>query len=259
MTEKITARLHDLETKHAIKILYACESGSRGWGFASPNSDWDVRFIYVHPVNWYLSIQEKKDMIDLEVDEENLDLTGWELRKFLRLFADSNASPYEWLQSPIIYQEKCNFRSPLQALFPEYFQARSTAFHYLGLAKRSLKKGLVDHQMDIKKYFYILRPLLAAHWILTHKTAPPMKFAPLLAQLEEETTLHAAILELTQAKIAANEGDKIRPVPLIQEFIHQALEDYPKRAALLPTTKGNYELLNDFFQKTLTAQPYANH
>lgn len=253
MRDKILAGLQTLEKERNIKILYACESGSRAWGFASPNSDWDVRFIYVHPKDWYLSIQDKKDMIDLGVDAEDLDFTGWDLRKFLRLMAGSNASPYEWLQSPIIYKEENNFRTALQAIFPAYFKARSTAFHYLGLAKSSLKKGLVDDQMDIKKYFYILRPLLAAHWILNQTTVPPMEFAPLLAQLEGNAALYTTIVELTKAKIAANEGDKIVPIPLIQEFIEQALEEYPERAKLLPTMSGDYELLDNFFRKTLNS------
>lgn len=252
MREKILARLHDLEKERNIKILYACESGSRAWGFASPNSDWDVRFIYVHPKDWYLSIQDKKDMIDLGVDAEELDFTGWELRKFLRLMAGSNATPYEWLQSPIVYREADNFRAPLRALFPQYFKQRSTAFHYLGLAKSSLEKGLVDGQMDIKKYFYILRPLLAARWILTHEEAAPMEFAPLLAELKEEhPTLYATIVELTKAKMTANEGDKTAPVPLIQDFITASLEEYPERAKLLPAEAGDYEALNDFFRTTL--------
>ncbi|MGH1337622.1 MAG: nucleotidyltransferase domain-containing protein [Aureispira sp.] len=251
MKDKILARLRALEKERDIKILYACESGSRAWGFASPNSDWDVRFIYVHPRDWYLSIQEKKDMIDLGVDAEELDFTGWELRKFLRLMAGSNASPYEWLQSPMIYQEVGNFRNELQALFPSYFKARSTAFHYLGLAKSSLKKGLVGAEMDIKKYFYILRPLLAARWILTYKTAPPMEFAPLLAELQEETDLYQSIMELTAAKMKANEGDKITPIPLIQDFVHQELEDCSKRATLLPGSPGDYQFLNDFFRTTI--------
>jgi predicted nucleotidyltransferase len=213
----------------------------------------------VHSTDWYLSIQDKKDMIDLGVDAEDLDFTGWDLRKFLRLMAGSNASPYEWLQSPIIYKEEYNFRAALQAFFPTYFKARSTAFHYLGLAKSSLKKGLVDDQMDIKKYFYILRPLLAAHWILDKATVPPMEFAPLLAQLEDKEALHSTIVELTKAKIAANEGDKIAPIPLIQEFVEQALERYPERAKLLPSTNGDYELLDDFFRKTLNSLSYADH
>lgn len=254
MKDKILARLDSLEKERNIKILYACESGSRAWGFASPNSDWDVRFIYVHPVDWYLSIQEKKDMIDLGVDAEDLDLTGWELRKFLRLMAGSNASPYEWLQSPMVYLEEGDFRANLQALFPQFFKARSTAFHYLGLAKSSLKKGLVGEEMDIKKYFYILRPLLAAHWILHQKTTPPMEFAPLLEQLKEDKQLYDTIQELTQAKIAANEGDKIAPIPLIQKFIEQALATYPEQAQLLSGEAGDYAVLNDFFRQALKHQ-----
>lgn len=205
MKDLILKRLKELETIHNITILYACESGSRAWGFASPNSDWDVRFIYVHSQDWYLSIDESKDMLDFAIDEHELDLTGWELRKTLRLFRGSNASPFEWLQSPIVYLDPYNFRSELWQLTNTYFKPRSMAFHYLGLAKNSSKKGLVDGLMDIKKYFYVLRPLLAAYWICHKKTVPPMEFVPLLEQLKSEEALYAAIQTLVRKKVAALE------------------------------------------------------
>ncbi len=125
------------------------------------------------------------------------------------------------------------------------------AFHYLGLAKRSLQKGLVGGEMDIKKYFYVLRPLLAARWILELQTAPPMEFEPLLDRLQADKELYATILALTKAKIAAQEGDKIAPVPLVQDFIQQALQDYPERAREFPVTNGDYSLLDRFFRDTL--------
>ncbi len=223
MKDLILKRLKELETIHNITILYACESGSRAWGFASPNSDWDVRFIYVHSQDWYLSIDESKDMLDFAIDEHELDLTGWELRKTLRLFRGSNASPFEWLQSPIVYLDPYNFRSELWQLTNTYFKPRSMAFHYLGLAKNSSKKGLVDGLMDIKKYFYVLRPLLAAYWICHKKTVPPMEFAPLLEQLKSEEALYTAIQTLVRKKAAALEGDLTEPVPIIQTFIQKQL------------------------------------
>ncbi len=196
-------------------------------------------------------------MIDLGVDEQELDFTGWELRKFLRLFAGSNATPYEWVQSPIVYLEVGDFRARIQALFADYFNARSVAFHYLGLAKRSLEKGLVGEQMDIKKYFYVLRPLLAARWILETESAAPMEFAPLLARLEANTALYTTLLELTQAKMKAQEGDKIAPIPIVQKFIEEALTDYPDRARNLPSSNGQYEPLDHLFRNLLTN--HADH
>jgi len=253
MKQLILKRLKELETEHKIKILYACESGSRAWGFASPNSDWDVRFIYVHTRDWYLSIDEQKDMLDFAIDANELDLTGWDLRKTLRLFKGSNASPFEWLQSPIVYLDPYNFKSRLWNLTEDYFKPRSTAFHYLGLAKSSSKKGLVDGLMDIKKYFYVLRPLLAAYWICNKKTAPPMEFAPLLEQIKSEEKLYTAIQALTKRKIAAQEGDLTEPVPIIQEFIHKNLTELGLKAKVLPAEQAPSSLLNHLFREFINA------
>lgn len=248
MKKLILERLKDLETKHKIKILYACESGSRAWGFASPNSDWDVRFIYVHTQDWYLSIDEQKDMMDFAIDADELDLTGWELRKTLRLFRGSNASPFEWLQSPIVYLDPYDFKARLWDLADDYFKPRAAAFHYLGLAKSSSKKGLVDGLMDIKKYFYVLRPLLAAYWICTKKTVPPMEFAPLLEQIKSKEKLYAAIQVLTKKKIAAQEGDFTAPIPIIQNFIEEQLNECGKLAKDLPAEQASSVLLNNLFR-----------
>lgn len=252
MKDLILKRLKELEIEHKITILYACESGSRAWGFASPNSDWDVRFIYVHTSNWYLSIDEHKDMLDFGIDENELDLTGWELRKTLRLFRGSNASPFEWLQSPMVYLDPYDFQSKLWALASDYFKPRSSAFHYLGLAKSSSKKGLVDGLMDIKKYFYVLRPLLAAYWICHEKTVPPMEFAPLLEQLKSEEALYAAIRVLTEKKIAAQEGDFTAPIPIIQTFINRELTNCALLAKELPAEQQDTTKINTLFRSFIT-------
>ena len=250
MKKQIINRLLELETRHNIRVLYACESGSRTWGFASPNSDWDVRFIYIHEQDWYLSIDKRKDMMDFAIDENELDLTGWELQKTLRLFSGSNASPYEWLQSPVVYHEISNFRERLWNL-RTYFRPRSSAFHYLGLAKSSAKKGLKDGMMDIKKYFYVLRPLLAAQWICNKQTVPPMEFGPLLAQLVKDKELHAAIIELTRKKTEANEGDLTDKVPIIEDYIDSQIKTCAIKAKELLSEPRSNESLNQLFRDLL--------
>jgi predicted nucleotidyltransferase len=254
MKNLIKNRLKQLAIERNIIILYACESGSRGWGFASPNSDWDVRFIYVHSPEWYLSIDKNKDMIDFAIDENELDLTGWELRKTLRLLQGSNASPYEWLQSPIVYLDNHNFQEHLSGLMHYYFKPRSTAFHYLGLAKSAAKKGLIGDKMDIKKYFYVLRPLLAALWICNKKQAPPMEFAPLLEQLKDNQLLYQAIQALTIKKIKAQEGDITELVPIIQIFIEEQLTACAIMAKKLPAETKPSDKLNELFRALINKQ-----
>lgn len=247
MQQTIQKRLKDLEQAHQIRIWYACESGSRAWGFASPNSDWDVRFIYSHPVDWYLRLDEGDNTLDLGVDADLLDFTGWELRKTLRLLANSNASPFEWLQSPVIYQSTVNFQTNLWQLAQAYFNPRAVAYHYYGLAKNSLKRGMQNGQMDLKKYFYVLRPLLALRWVLTQRTPPPMKFAPLLEEIKTDIEVYRAIHRLVRTKKAAQEGDSIRPVPLIQRYIKGSLANFEAQLPDLPVASTPHQALNRFF------------
>lgn len=70
MRHKVRRQLKDVEQRYGVRVLYACESGSRGWGFASPDSDYDVRFLYVHPLEWYLRVDPPRDVIELPIDDE---------------------------------------------------------------------------------------------------------------------------------------------------------------------------------------------
>ena len=137
MTTRIAAALAALEAQHGIRILYACESGSRAWGFPSPDSDYDVRFIYCHSTDWYLRLDEGPDTLNFPVDDE-LDLAGWELRKALRLLRGANASLFEWLQSPIVYHEALGFRAQLAPLLPPAFNLKAGLHHYLGQLRRGV-------------------------------------------------------------------------------------------------------------------------
>jgi predicted nucleotidyltransferase len=103
-TPMICERLTAIELAHRVGVLYACESGSRAWGFASPDSDWDVRFIYLHASDWYLSLIDWKEVIELPI-EGNLDINGWDFRKSLKLLLKGNPVLFEWLASPIVYRE----------------------------------------------------------------------------------------------------------------------------------------------------------
>lgn len=250
--QKIQKKLKALEQQHDITILYSCESGSRAWGFASPDSDWDVRFVYCYPKEYYLSIDSHEETFNFDIDENDLDLAGWELRKFLRLFRGSNATPYEWLQSPILYKERFGFVEQLWQLRSTYFRPRATANHYLGLTKKSHKTSMQGDQINIKKYFYVLRPLLAAWWIVQRAEAPPMEFAPLLQLLNNQPKVKEAILELTKRKQAAKEGDYIAPVPIIEQFIAETMAYCAENMGALSLEMAASKDLNRLFQNILS-------
>ncbi len=254
MHQTILQHVHALAAERGVRILYACETGSRGWGFASPDSDYDVRFVFAHPLRRYLSIQEPQSDINtfLDADGEVLDLNGWDLRKFLRLLARSNATPFEWLQSPIVYEQEAGFRETLWALAPGYFQPRAGVHHYLGICHNSIKTGIADGNIKIKKYFYILRPLLAAIWAADRQSVPPMEFRPLLQQIEHRRPLMEAIQALWAEKEKAAEAQVIQLIPVIQEFVEQEMERCRDVAATLTGKNADTQALDDFFQQHCT-------
>ncbi|MDJ0365932.1 nucleotidyltransferase domain-containing protein [Hymenobacter sp. H14-R3] len=201
-----------LEAQHGIHILYACESGSRAWGFPSPDSDYDVRFIYVHPAAWYLRLDEGPDTLNFPVDDD-LDLAGWELRKALRLLRGSNAALFEWLQSPVVYYEAAGFRAQLAPLLPLAFNLKAGLHHYQGQLRRGVEEDLVGEEVCLKRLFYALRAALAARWIRECHTLPPMEFGPLCELLPSE--FQKVVVELLAQKAIATEKTVVaRPLAL---------------------------------------------
>jgi predicted nucleotidyltransferase len=230
MTTRIAAALAALEAEHGIRILYACESGSRAWGFPSPDSDYDVRFIYVQPLNWYLGLDENPDTLNFPVDEE-LDLAGWELRKTLRLLRGSNAALFEWLQSPIVYHEAPGFRAQLAPLLPQAFSLKAGLHHYLGQLRRGVEEDLISEEVRLKRLFYALRSALAARWIRERHALPPMEFAPLRELLP--TDLQSIVDYLLAQKAVSNEKTLVvRPAALVAFLAAEYVAGQAARAAL---------------------------
>jgi predicted nucleotidyltransferase len=249
MKSAIKKELENLEKQEGFTILFACESGSRAWGFPSRDSDYDVRFIYIHPQNRYLSIEDKKEHQEIPITD-NLDINGWDIRKALNLLWRSNATLFEWLQSPIVYCSRHNFRDELFQLAKEYFSLRDTMNHYLGLTKKSLLSNPGANEIKLKQYFYILRPLLAAMWIVKYREIPPMEFHDLL-QLIETPKLLEHIDSLLKKKAQAQEKDKISPIPEIQEFIEIQYKSCKKIVDQFTSFKKEPGPLDSFFRNML--------
>lgn len=201
----IENKLTEIEIEHHIKILYSCESGSRAWGFPSPDSDYDVRFIYIRPLDNYISIQPEEDHLSFPINDE-LDIYGWDITKVLRLMVKSNTTPFEWLQSHIIYREDIEFKNTLWLLCQNYFCARSNINHYLGIAHGAMDT-ITDDKIKIKKLFYVLRPLLAAMWCAKHNEIAPMNIEPLLTLFDDN--LREKVLSIIKLKSGVDEYYKI--------------------------------------------------
>lgn len=209
MRDRVLEALRDTERESGVRILLAVESGSRAWGFASPDSDYDVRFIYAHPPDWYVSIAEERDVIEKMLPGD-LDVSGWDLRKTLRLFARCNLALNEWLGSPITYLQNFEFRSRLSALIPKYFNPIAGVHHYRKMAHAAFDGHFIDDHIGIKKIFYVLRPLLACRWIEHTQSQPPTEFARLVATDWVTEAERGWIGDLLKQKAVAPEAHKIR-------------------------------------------------
>lgn len=221
---EIGRRLQALEAAEGVRIVLAIESGSRAWGFASPDSDYDVRFVYVRPQPHYLSIrvEDQRDVIERPIVDE-IDLNGWDLRKALRLLARTNPAIVEWLQSPITYLERGAFRQRALALLPQVYSSLRGLHHYRHMAAHNDRAYLHGEQVRLKKYLYALRPLLAARWIAAHGTPPPIAFAELLAATELPQDVVDAVAALLARKRAGGEATEGPPVAALQRFVDAEL------------------------------------
>ena len=224
MNEQVTASIHQaldqVEAAGDALILLAVESGSRAWGFPSADSDYDVRFIYVRRPDWYLAIdlEEKRDVIEYPL-RDSIDLCGWDLRKALRLFRKSNPPLLEWLQCPIVYRERCSLGARLRALLPDVYSPGASFYHYLHMARGNVREYLSGDSVWRKKYFYVLRPLLAMRWIEQGLGHVPIEFARLVDATVADPAVREAIGELLAAKRAGVELDRGPRMPLLSEFI----------------------------------------
>ena len=206
-----------------MRVLFACESGSRAWGFASRDSDYDVRFLYVHRRDWYLSVEDRRDVIERPLTDD-LDVSGWELRKALRLLRKSNPPLLEWLKSPVVYQHDPAFAAEFGALAAEFYSPQRCFAHYLHMASGNWRDYLRGReQVSLKKYLYVFRPLLACRWIERQLGQVPMLFAQLVENVLEEPEVRAALDELVARKQAGDELAVAPPVEALSRFVEVEL------------------------------------
>jgi uncharacterized protein len=202
----IQARLDRIEADHDVRLLMAVESGSRAWGFPSPDSDYDVRFVYVRPRDWYLSLRPGRDVIETPIIDE-IDLGGWDVRKALGLLLKSNAVVSEWIESPIRYRADDPFVARLAGLADAVLDPRALAHHYANLGGRDQRRRMDRGDgITVKAYLYALRSALSIRALrLDPGTRPPMNLQALIAVADLPDGIVAQIDDLVLAKSRANE------------------------------------------------------
>lgn len=228
VVEIINERLDDIEKKENVKIIHAIESGSRAWGFASPDSDYDVRFIYLRTKEHYLKLEETKDFIEWELNE-TFDINGWDIKKTLQHFHKSNATLFEWSSSPVIYRTTKEW-DKIKNISEKYFSCRTSMYHYYGTANKNYNEYLLDDMVKYKKYFYVLRPLFACRWIDERKCPPPVRFSELM-EIITDSEIRTAVDNLLEAKKIMTEAQKGKRIDYLNEYIKTNLDLYKEKAA----------------------------
>jgi uncharacterized protein len=249
---QVNQLLDRVERDHHVRVLFAIESGSRAWGFPSPDSDYDVRFVYVHQREWYLSVEDRRDVI--EVTDGDLDVSGWELRKALRLLRKSNPSLLEWLGSPLVYREDITFTNELRELATQCLSVERCFQHYFHLGRGQYQKYLQGDLVRLKKYLYVLRPLLACRWLEAGRGAVPVVFQTLMDATLHEPQVREAVQNLLKKKQKAREMEAQAPDFVLHRFLEAELQRLQPLAASLHTTDvADLDALDHFFQTVALA------
>lgn len=249
MQQLIVKKLDEIERQENVRILLAVESGSRAWGFASEDSDYDVRFIYVRPRNDYLRLEKFRDVIELPLVGE-LDINGWDLDKTLRLLRSSNPTLFEWFSSPIVYRET-PFADDFRSVMFKYFSTRRGLYHYLSMANGNYREYLKGEMVKAKKYFYVLRPILACRWIIDHGTPPPMLFSELVKS-ELDSAVSKDVVRLLDLKMNSPETKIIPRVESLNKYLENSMEEVQTRIRQMPDdTHHDWEELNQIFLSQL--------
>lgn len=251
MKDIILRELKKIEAQENVKIIMAIESGSRAWGFASPDSDYDVRFIYVRKEADYLKLEKTRDVIEWKLDDV-LDINGWDIKKALQLLHNSNPTVFEWCASPIVYWET-EESEWLKDILPQYFSVKKSLHHYWHTSETHYKTHLLSDEVNIKKYFYALRPLLAAKWILDKRCAPPMLFEELVEE-ELEAELVPEVNRLLDMKKTLPEMGKAPRIQVINDYIESELQEVKVATEGIEEQEVEWDGLNELFLRMVVGE-----
>ncbi|MBB4238772.1 nucleotidyltransferase domain-containing protein [Rhizobium esperanzae] len=223
--KEIRSRLASVR-EQGIHIGFAIESGSRAWGFPSPDSDYDCRFVYIRPVTHHLALAAARDVIEFPIIGD-IDTGGWDLRKALLLALKGNAVVVEWLKSPIVYEEEAGFRSRLGELLDLIMVPEKVAAHYVGLMRQHFQSQ-GEGAIKLKKLLYTVRPAIALEWMRQRSfhVLPPMNMLECLEAISIAPDLRTAILDLVHVKKQTREMGEGLPPTLVQSFLQNSFERY---------------------------------
>ena len=240
---EVIENLNKIEKENDVVILQAIESGSRAWGFPSPDSDYDVRFIYAHSKDWYIQLNEQRDVIELPISDE-LDIAGWDLRKALNLANKGNAVVQEWMISPDVYRQSGRY-TKLHELIRPAFSPTATYHHYRSMAKKAFFDIENSNEKKLKRSFYFARATLSAKWILEKQTMPSIVFFDLVNGLILDSKIVHQIEDLVETKARESEQSLLEVPPAIYRAFVDVFETFNENNAVTAATP-NIISNNDF-------------
>lgn len=260
MREKIEKKLSEIEKAKNVQILYAAESGSRAWGFASAHSDWDIRFIYRHPAEYYLSINPETRALSSEkgetigpMMEDELDFHGWDIFKASRLLSKSNPPLMEWLFSPIKYAEKTNLAESMREYVKSNYSGKALAFHYLHMAQSTYSKNIKDQDMIIrKKYLYAIRPVVCLEWLAQNSSHPPTEFLQVVGGIRISEEIEKQIRDLHEKKINGCEMGKGPRNQVLDSYVEDSLDKFNKIARSMKANKPGFARIDAIIAETFS-------
>ena len=247
MRDLILQKLDDIERKNNVRIILAVEVGSRAWGYASEDSDYDVRFIYVQPASQYLRLDKVRDVIECPVNEK-FDINGWDLKKALQLLHQSNPSVFEWFDSPIAYK-RTKESDAIDYILYDYYMDKHAIWHYINMAKRNYRDLLKDDVVKLKKYLYVLRAIFVAYSIPNTDEIPPIQFEELV---ESKCTilLEPIVWNLYWTKIKHPEIKTIEKINMLNGYIEKSIDELTRIAEEMPKDDvPKCDELNELFAK----------
>lgn len=237
-----------VESEHGVAIAYACESGSRAWGFASPDSDFDIRFIFRHPLREYQRVLSPTDSIEISI-KDDLDPGGWDVRKAAGLMRKSNGPLLEWLHSPIVYKAEENFLERWRASASDSLRPRHLADHYRGLAKQMWLVKLQSGQVRAKDYLYALRALACCRWTLEREEIPPVAFEKAREVLP--SGVQCLIPKLLEWKLRSGESAAMERVADLDEFIPLEIAGLMTTIGTRPKDEARSEVIDELYRAEL--------
>jgi predicted nucleotidyltransferase len=233
---QVQEQLDLIERDFNSTILFAIESGSRAWGFASPDSDYDVRFVYSPPLPYYfrvtdanrdMSLPENRDVIERPINGY-LDINGWCAGKALGLIYKSNPTIFEWMNSPLVYRTDDSWMTPLRELAAKFYSPMRAHHHYYSTAKKNMQEHLQGEMVRYKKYLYVIRPLLCVKWIAAGKGIPPVNFMELVDGIVDDAAFKQEIKDLLEIKMRGGEAERQPTRPALNMYIRHMLNLYEK-------------------------------